>query len=223
MLKAKKKLTKREIRRDPLLETLEKGKEYVQENQQRILTVAGVLAVILVLGWGWNNSRQSAKEEAMLATTRVASAYMQGIDADILTELENVVAEYDSKAPAHEALYYLGVARMDSADFYGAREAFQELLSVESDKLLKAAGALKLAAIAEGEQDYALATEWYLKAANWSFGRNADRIRLQAAYSAYQNADYEQCRSLVAELESTEPVGSQREDLRYLTGLLEGK
>ena len=50
MLKARKRITKKEIKRDPFLETASKAKEYVEDNQKMITPVGiGVAAQMLGL------------------------------------------------------------------------------------------------------------------------------------------------------------------------------
>ena len=94
MLKPKKKLTKKELKHDPLLDTLEKGKEFYEENSKQIMTGVVAFLAIIVLAWGWMNSMEATKNEAMLADTKATLAVMGGIDDNVLAELERVVDEY---------------------------------------------------------------------------------------------------------------------------------
>jgi len=94
MLTPKKKLTKKELKHDPLLDTLEKGQQFYEENSKQILTGVVAVAVIIVLAWGWMNNLETTRSEAMLASTKATIAAVTGMDDNVLAELERVVDEY---------------------------------------------------------------------------------------------------------------------------------
>ena len=223
MLKPKKKLTKRAIRRDPLLDSLEKSRDFFEANKQKIYTYAGALVVIIVLVWGWNNNREGQKREAMLASTRVTTAYTMGVNADVIAELENVLADYGNSESAALSKYYLAETRMDSADYLGAAEIFEELLAGTDQTQLKIGSALKLAALAEIDGDYSRAASLYDQAATMAMPRASSTYKLQSAYSYYHAGDHDRAEQMVDELIDSKLPGKSKESADYLKGLLKGK
>jgi len=223
MLKPSKKLTKREMRRDPLLETIDKTRDYIEENRQQILYVAGALAVVLVLAWGWTNSRATAKAEANLANTRVTSAYVLGVNTDVIAELENIVAEYGDNAQTAQSKFYLAQARLDSADEAGARQLYNELLKQNHAPSLKVGAALKLAGIEEQSGNYAAAADWYVRAADMATPSASQAIEIQAAYAFYQAGETNRASDLAADLMDSDIQGTRKEHVEYLQGLIKGK
>jgi len=217
MLRPKKKITKKELKHDPLLDTLEKGKEYFEENSKQIVTVLSVVVIIFLLSWGWMNNRASTKNEAMLANTKITIAAMQGLDANVLSELEMIVEEYGNREEIAQSTLQLGIARMDSGDYSGARKLFTRLAR-RSDKHLKAAGKLKLANLSEKEADYATAASIYQEVAKLDLGAASDYASLQAGYAFLMAGNVEKARNIATELLNDDPTGNFRAQVKYFEG-----
>ncbi|NQV29666.1 MAG: tetratricopeptide repeat protein [Candidatus Marinimicrobia bacterium] len=217
MLTPKKKLTKKELKHDPLLDTLEKGKEFYEDHQKQLLS--GILAVvaILLLGWGWMNNRTTVKNEAMLANTKSTLAAALGMNDNVIAELERVVNEYGSNVEISQAKYQLGVAKLEAGDLAGARELFNSLAK-GSDKQLKLAGRLKLAYINEKESNYADAAALYQEISVHEKGVISDYAKLQAGHAFLAAGNVDQAQKITAELLVKKPTGKLLEDVKYLEG-----
>ncbi len=223
MLKPKKKLTKRELRRDPLLESIEKVKSYLEENSTRLLYGVGGVVVVILLAWGWNNSRESARIEAQLANTRVTAAYMNGVNGDVLSDLETVVAQYGDTHQASQSKYYLAVSRADSGDAAGARTLLMELVEDTDDPLLQTGAAVRLAELEEQSENYGKAGDWYMRAAGFSSPSIAEAAKIHAAYAYYYSVNPQECQRILDEIMAGEPQGTRKEEVEYLEGMLAGK
>jgi predicted negative regulator of RcsB-dependent stress response len=219
MLTPKKKITKKELKHDPLLDSLEKGKEFYEENSKQIVTGISVVIVVFLLGWGWMNNIQSTKNEAMLANTKTTIAAIQGVNSNVFAELEQIIDEYGSNDEVAQSALLLGTAKMDSGDFIGAEELFSTLAN-SSDKQLKVAGKLKLAYLAEKQADHAAAAALYQTVANLDEGWVSDNARLQAGYAYLAAGDATQARNIVTSMLDEEPTGNLKEQLEYLSGKL---
>jgi len=217
MLKPRKKITKKELKHDPLLDFIDKGKEYYDENSKQLLTGLVVLALVFLLVWGWMNSRETSRNEAMLANTRITLAAMQGLNENVVSELELIVEEYGNNDAIAQSELLLGTARMDSGDYQGARELFSRLAK-SSDKHLQAAGKLKLAFLSEKEGDYSAAASLYQEVGLLDVEVASDYARLQAAYAFLQAGQVDEAENIVAELLKDEPAGDFREQVKYLEG-----
>jgi len=196
MLTPKKKLTKKELKHDPLLDSLEKGKEYYEQNQKQIITALVVVLVIILLGWGWLNNRQSTNNEAMLANTKATLAAVNGMNDNVQTELERVVEEYGNNDNIAQSKYQLGVAKMQAGDLAGARELFSGLTN-SSDELVKISGKLKLALLAEKESNYGDAAALYRQVSQLKAGLVSKYATLQAGYAFLAAGNIEQATDIV--------------------------
>jgi len=217
MLTPKKKITKKELKHDPLLDSLEKGKEFYEENSKQILSGAVAVVVVIVLVWGWMNSMEANRNEAMLASTKATLAAMGGINDNVLAELEQVVDEYGDINAISQASYQLGVARLQADDINGARDIFLPMAN-SSDTQVEIAGKLKLAYIYEKEANYAGAAELYNEVAALDENIVSDYARLQAGYAYIADGDIAQADMIVKELLEEKPTGKFLEQVKYLEG-----
>jgi len=217
MLTPKKKLTKKELKHDPLLDSLEKGKEFYEENSKQIMTAVIVVLAVLVLGWGWMNSVESTRNEAMLASTKTTLAALGGVDDNVMAELESVVDEYSGNDAISQVTYQLAVAKLAADDFTGARDLFKTLAN-SSDKQLKIAGKLKLAYISEKEQNYEDAAARYLEVSRISIDYVSDHAKLQAGYAFRADGNVIKASDIVNVLLEDKPTGKFLEQVKYLEG-----
>ncbi|MCF7824132.1 MAG: tetratricopeptide repeat protein [Candidatus Marinimicrobia bacterium] len=217
MLQPKKKITKKELKHDPLLDTLEKGKEFYEENAKQILSTIAAVLVLFLLVWGWVNSRQSSKNAAMLANTKTILAVTQGLNDNVISELELVVEEYGNRDEIALSALQLGVAKMDAGDNEGARKLFTQLAK-SSDKQVKIAGKLKLAYLDEKEANYTSAAGLYSQVATLDEGMTAKYAKLQAGYAFLNAGNVEKARNIVTDLLLDDPTGKFGDQVKYLEG-----
>ncbi|MCF7807744.1 MAG: tetratricopeptide repeat protein [Candidatus Marinimicrobia bacterium] len=222
MLTPKKKLTKKELKHDPLLDTLERGQEFYEANSKQILTGVGIVALAVLLTWGWMNSRDSFKNEAMLANTKTTMAAMQGMNSNVISELELVISEYGKNDLVALSALQLGSARLDSGDIAGARELFEHVAK-NSDEFLRAAGKMKLAYLAERESEYLKAAKMYAAVSSMDLFSISKSAKLQAGYAYLNGGQPEKTRSIVDELLADELDVKFRQDVKYLEGKVQEK
>ncbi|NQV15233.1 tetratricopeptide repeat protein [bacterium] len=217
MLTPKKKLTKKELKRDPLLDSLEKGKEFYEKYSNQIVSAIGALVVILLLGWGWMNSRETTNNEAMLANTKATIAAAAGLDENVVAELEKIVDEYGSNSNVTQSLFQLGIAKINDGDYDGAKELFTRLAS-NSDELTKRAGKLKLAYINEKQSNYVEAASRYMEVAALDAGIVSKYAKLQAGYAFLNAEQHQDAELIVSDLLAENPTGKFKEYVKYLEG-----
>ncbi len=181
MLKPKKKLTRRQLKRDPLLDTLANTRQIMEQNRQKIMRWGGGLLVALLLLWGWRYSAAQSEAEAMAAATKALDAYFAGVNANVIAELENVVTNYGDKEGAQDALFYLAQTRIDSGQYDEATQLLERLRDDTDDPDLKCAALLKLAYLKELNKDFAAAGDLYLEAAKVTHPEMRLRAALWAA------------------------------------------
>ena len=217
MLTPKKKLTKKELKHDPLLDSLEKSKEFYEEYSNQIVTSIVAFIVIMLLGWGWMNSRETANNEAMLANTKATIAAASGLDSNVVVELEKVVEDYSGNSNVSPSKFQLGLAKMNDGDLDGAKVLFAELAD-NSDQKTNLGGKLKLAYINEKESNYAEAARIYAEVGKSNSGVISQYAKLQAGYAFLNAGQIPDAKSLVADLLSEKPTGKFKEYVKYLEG-----
>ncbi|MCZ7614235.1 MAG: hypothetical protein M5T52_12055 [Ignavibacteriaceae bacterium] len=78
MLQKKKKLSKKEIKKDSLLELYESSIEFFEKYKSKIMLYAGVLVVAVAAVYFYLNQKSQTNEKAGLELSRIMSIYDQG-------------------------------------------------------------------------------------------------------------------------------------------------
>lgn len=94
--KTRKKLTKKEIKRDPVGEALESGAIFIQTHQKEI--VGGLIAIVLIIlvGQYMISKRNSAAEEAMAGFITSSQLFSQSLNAASMNQMEQAFQGMDA-------------------------------------------------------------------------------------------------------------------------------
>ena len=115
MLTKKKKLSKKEIKEDKLVELYYKSQAYFEENKNRIILYAGVLVVIIAAVYFYMNYRSQQNDEAGRYLGQVMDVYdtgsyleaIEGKQGTNLIGLKKIVQDYGSTPNGETAKIYL--------------------------------------------------------------------------------------------------------------------
>ncbi|MCF7801174.1 MAG: tetratricopeptide repeat protein [Candidatus Marinimicrobia bacterium] len=220
MLQPRKKITKKEMRRDPLLESYEKSRRYYEANKRNINAGIVIFLALIILGWGWQNNRKQMRNEAELSATKAIAAYMSGSTMGVEEELQSVYEQYQGKDGTDLSVYYLGVMKLDSNKYDAARMMFKSLTKNSKSKIIKSAALLKLAYIKENQNDYAGAANLYEEAARVGKFTARNEALIAAGYNYYRAGNMDAARGVVASVESEKLTSELLDSYRYLQGMI---
>jgi len=165
MLKPRRKIIKKELKKDPYIEFLAKAKNNVDKNRTLYMRWAlGVVAVIVAVAFVSNNlqkSKDAAKESLGKALVTLASG-----DIDNATlQFEFVADEYDNNESGNLAKYYLARSHFNDKDYLAASSYLNEIADA-SFKLTQFPLSIykMLALIALEDGDQAAAVDHYEQA-----------------------------------------------------------
>lgn len=172
MLGKKKKLTKKDIKQDKLVEFYYKTQDYIQKNQKKVLIYLGAFVGVILLVIFYSNYRSSKNEEAGQLLSKVmdlydAGSYLEAIEGKQGTPrikgLKEIVNEFGSTENGETAKIYLA----NSYAFLGQYEkAFQYYKDYGgSNDLLKATALAGQASYYSVKGDYEKAAKLYKQAA----------------------------------------------------------
>ena len=152
MLKARKKITKKEIKHDPFLESIYKAKEYFEENKQLInrigVGIVAVVVIVLIL-----NKNSKAEKEASEAALGKAFVNLSIGDRDNgLLQLELLVDDYSGSEAAQRGLFMLARLYYEQKDYLTAESNLQDFLDDLTEEFH--AGALMMMADIEKINGY---------------------------------------------------------------------
>ena len=152
MLKARKKITKKEIKHDPFLESIYKTKEYFEENKQLITRIGvGIVAVVVIVFMLNKNSK--AEKEASEAALGKAFVNLSIGDRDNgLLQLELLVDDYSGSEAAQRSLFMLARLYYEQKDYLTAESNLQDFLDDPTEEFH--AGALMMMADIEKINGY---------------------------------------------------------------------
>lgn len=174
MLTKKKKLSRKEIKQDKLVETYYKIYGFIQDNKQRVSLYGISLLVLIFAAIFYVNNRKQKNETASVELSRAmdlfdAGNYQEAINGQpgtLIIGLKKIVDEYGSTPNGETAKIFLA----DSYSLLGkTEEAYKYYKDYDgSIKLYEATALAGQASYFASKNNYAEAAELYDKAANVS-------------------------------------------------------
>jgi len=171
MLAPKRKISKKEIKQDKLVETYFKAKTFFEENQRTILIALGSLVVVVLLVIYLVNRSKEREIEATTLLGGVINLYDQGlyqqaidgVPAKKIKGLKYIADEYGNTESGEAAKILLANSYFQLGKFDEALKYYEDFGG--NNKLLQATACAGAAACYEIKGDKAKAAEFYLKAA----------------------------------------------------------
>jgi tetratricopeptide (TPR) repeat protein len=203
MLQKKKKLSKKEIKQDKLVELYYNFEKYFEKYKNKILTYAGVVVVAAAAVYFYLNQKADENEKAGLELSRVMSffeqgAYLEAIEGkqgSNIIGLKKIVEEYSGTENGESAKIYL-------ADCYSYLGNYDEAFKYYKDYdgsigYLKAASLAGQAGYYASQKNYEKAADLYLEASKISQtnSQNPDYL-LHAGLNYMKNGNNDEAKVL---------------------------
>ncbi len=227
MLTKQKKLSRKEIKEDKLVEFYYKSISFFEENKNRIFTYLGAIALVVVAVILFMNYRSGQNEEAAGHLSKAMDIYdmgdflgaVEGKKDVKLLGLKEIVAQYGSTENGETAKIYLAnsYANLGKTD-----EALKYYEDYSGDiDIYVAASLAGQAGYYAAKNEFEKAADLYMKASKVSKAdvMNSDYI-FQAAVNYFEAGNNEQAKNLLQTIKDdykTSAVYSQVD--RYLTQL----
>ncbi|MEK7818878.1 MAG: tetratricopeptide repeat protein [Bacteroidota bacterium] len=209
MLLKKKKISKKEIKHDALVDTYFSTRAWYSENKKQVSTY-GTIALVIVLGlWFYSNNVKSNNNEATTDLGKIYSFYdngqfeiaKNGIPGQNISGLESIVENYGSTKSGNMAKLYLANIELQSNNTDKAMELFEDFSS--DDDLMNASAFAGVAACYEVKKEFANSAKYFEKAANSS---TVDQSRAEylslAAQSFSQVGEKEKAKEIFKQIKS---------------------
>jgi len=213
-LKARKKITHKEIKKDKLVTGYFEARNWLDSDENKKKVYIGIAAVVVIVAgiFLYVSNRNAKNEEAEVKLSAVISLYEQGkypeaMNGDPATGimgLNAIVNEYGSTNSGETAKLYLGNCFFNLKDYDNALKQFDSYSG--SNDIVKSSCISGMGAIYEVKGDLKKAGEYYEKAANVNKGVVINQENLFYAIRAYTNAgDKESARRIFASLKEQYP------------------
>ena len=158
MLKPKKNIAKKEIQRDPFLESVDKAQAHLETNKKKYTNI-GLAILAALVGYSTLSNRQtstSAKASAELGIALTSLDKGDTITAEF--QLETIYSDYSGTQSAVNAGYFAGKLNYDKNKYDLAKPQIANYIKNSKDKFMYPPATLILSSIArfEGNNDQAL-------------------------------------------------------------------
>ena len=158
MLKTKKNIAKKEIQRDPFLESVDKAQAHLEDNKKKYTNIALALLALLV-GYNILSNRQTSTSAKASAELGIALTSLDKGDTTTAEfQLETIYIDYSGTQSAVNAGYFAGKLNYDKNKYVLAKPKIANYIKNSKDKFMYTPATLILSSIArfEGNNDQAL-------------------------------------------------------------------
>ncbi len=223
MLKAKKKITHKEIKQDKLVTTYYQSREWFgkEENKKKMYIGLGIIAVLIVAGFFYMSSKKAKTEEAETKLSAIINLYetekyAEALNGDPATNtmgLIDIVNNYGGTESGQTAKLYLGNCYYNLKNFDEALKTFDDY-SGKND-IVKASCISGIGAVWEAKGDLKKAAEYFEKASKINKEVITNQENVFYAIRAYSQAgDKESAKRMYDVLKNEYPKSKYLNDTK---------
>jgi len=143
MLKPKRKITRKEIKKDPLLETIDSIEVKFEKNKKTYGNIAILVFLVLIGGYIFTNKQNQNKIDSNSALGMAMVAYSNMDYENAKFQFESIRSNFGSTSSANLSNYFLGKMAYENSDFINSSLHLNEFLKHSNDDVL-VCGAIKL-------------------------------------------------------------------------------
>lgn len=167
MLKPRKKITKKQIKEDPLVTYYFKTLDFIQAHSQKFyigaVALLAIIFIIIMLGRSKRNAELAASEALARANYQLSQNQTQ----EAIDILLNMVDNYSGTESAEKGVYLLGKAYFEKGEYEKAQQYFERYIDDYGDDPILLGGAYSgLGASLEQQEKFAEAAKVYEEGAN---------------------------------------------------------
>ena len=143
MLKPKRKITRKEIKKDPLLETIDSIEAKFEKNKKKYGNAAILVFLILIGSYFFTNKQNQNEIESNSALGMAIMAYSVMDYENAKFQFESIKSNFGGTNSANTSNYFLGKIAFENSDFINSSLYINEFLKNSDDDIL-ICGAIKL-------------------------------------------------------------------------------
>ena len=153
MLKPKEKFTKKEMKKDPLLETINTGFEKYNKHKSMIFRAGiGIIALTIIIVFLFNRQGSQQKPADILLGNALVSMDTGDIE-NAQFQFELLTDEHGSTRSGKTSNYYLGSIHFDKGDYDNAKTYLEQFINSASENILLSSGHFMLSNIYKRESN----------------------------------------------------------------------
>ena len=224
MLKPKKNITKKEIQKDPLLETIDQFQAKVARNKKLYTNIGlGALIFVILLSFLIRNDRIN-NNEADISLGIALISLDKGDYTTASFQFENIINDFESTTSAHLASFYLAKIKFNNNEMDLAQKYIKSYLESKSKNILLEAASKLLADIHFREDDVVSAIEVLnMTLKNCSNPFNCRSLKLKKAFYLVEQGNFENANQILLEMKAQKDLEiGQKQHAEELMGRLAG-
>ena len=192
MLKPKRKITRKEIEKDPFLEGVYSLRQHFENKKQQYLKIVGaVIAFILIVLFVNRNSVTNQNEAAY--GVGIGMVYLnKGDYQNAIMQFQQIVDEYSNTDAGYNATFYIGKIHFDRGNYDLALPHFERFISGSNNDFILSSAYELLSAIYESMDKLNEAISYQKKSINKSIsklGSAFSKLRLAKLYILNKNKE----------------------------------
>lgn len=220
MARQARRIDRKTLKQDPLLNFTTRATEYVNANATLVLSVVAALVIGIVVLVMWGRGRTEKTEQSDVLAVQALGLFTNGQFQQSLDQSASIRVQFPGSRGAAISAYVHGKSQLQLGAFVDAERSFRDYLSESSkEPFFEHAARQGLAASLEGQRRFAEAGQLYEELAALAPEELADTARLDAARAYELGGAAQQARSLLEAVIAKE--GPQARQARVQLAALE--
>ena len=222
MLNPRKKITRHEIKEDPLVTYYVKTRKFLSKHQKVIsYGLMAVLGIVLIVFFMQNSKKRSEQQAADSMSIPEQFVYFNDADRAI-PDLEKIISTYSGTKAAGRAVYLVANTYYEKGEYDKAKTEFSDYINEYGDNALFAPSSYAgVAACYEQEGNFLEAANYYEKSAKKYPADYAVPYHLYSAARCFEKANEpEKSKALIEQIVDKYPESGIFNDAKLLECLL---
>ena len=177
MLKPKRKITRKEIQKDPFLESIFSFKEHFENKKQLYIKIILSVVGVFIVGFLYNSNSVTNENESDYGLSIGMIYHNQGDYQNAIMQFQQIVDEYSNTKSGYDASFYIGKIHFERGNYDLALPHFERYVSGSNNNFILSSAYESLSVIYEDKNDLYAAISYQKNSINKSISE------LGSAYS----------------------------------------
>ena len=223
MLKPKRKITSKELKKDPFIESIYSIKQHFDEKKPQYLKIVLSVVVVFLIGFLYNSNSVTNENEADYGLSIGMIYHNQGDYQNAIMQFQQIVDEYSNTNAGYDASFHIGKIHFERGNYDLALPHFERYVSGSKNNFILSSAYEFLSAIYEDKNNLNDAIAYQKKSINKSIsqlGNAYSKLRLAKLYIL--NNDKERAIKVMDEvIKNHENNFEIKKEYDFLYGLME--
>ena len=223
MLKPKRKITRKEIQKDPFLESIFSFKEHFENKKQLYIKIILSVVGVFIVGFLYNSNSVTNENEADYGLSIGMIYHNQGDYQNAIMQFQQIVDEYSNTKSGYDASFYIGKIHFERGNYDLALPHFERYVSGSNNNFILSSAYESLSVIYEDKNDLYAAISYQKNSINKSISELGSAYsKLRLAKLHILNNDKDRAIKVMDEvIDEYKDNYNIKKEYDYLYGLME--